>query len=79
VQQKQRTPVKYARASHFTGQAKIIKNQSDQSNQCTLNPKPRRTRNHRQKGPQLGHQKQRLPGIGREVFGLGDAIANLQK
>jgi hypothetical protein len=27
----------------------------------------------------LGHQKQRLPGIGREVFGLGDAIANPQK
>jgi len=27
----------------------------------------------------LGHQKQGLPAIGREVFGSGDAIANLQK
>ena len=42
-------------------------------------PKPRRTFCHGKKKPRVGHQKQGLPGIGREVFGSGDVKANLQK
>jgi hypothetical protein len=34
---------------------------------------------HGKKRPRLGHQKQGLPGIGREVSGSGDVKANLRK
>jgi hypothetical protein len=40
---------------------------------------PHRTLSHGRKRPRLGHQKQGLPGVVREVFGSGDLIDNLRK